>query len=258
MSVAFGCGKYLCIHVCSLIWVFCLHSGVCRHCSNNGNRVSCCGRLPKVTDAGSFMHGAGISRLPFSPRTFAAVNFPPQAQPHGVGVMLRLLWHLPTFSPSYCIWFLCQRIFEYCFHCCCRAIDDNLLAHLLAELPLLRFLDVSHCWRVTSAFCDAHFTVASGDSPTLASPVAERELQMQIRLRQDIILSANCCIETVADCPMILDAVDSGVRCGHTWISEFLPCCRHTLCVPYEFTCLGYLLGFVPACCSCMGTFVTH
>ncbi|CDJ36180.1 Chromosome II, complete genome, related [Eimeria mitis] len=42
------------------------------------------------------------------------------------------------------------------------AIDDVLLAHLLAELPLLRFLDVSHCWRVTSAFCDAHFIVASG------------------------------------------------------------------------------------------------
>ncbi|CDJ37516.1 hypothetical protein, conserved [Eimeria tenella] len=42
------------------------------------------------------------------------------------------------------------------------AIDDSLLVHLLAELPLLRFLDVSHCWRVTSAFCDSGFTVASG------------------------------------------------------------------------------------------------
>ncbi|KAL8428945.1 hypothetical protein Efla_000985 [Eimeria flavescens] len=42
------------------------------------------------------------------------------------------------------------------------AIDDALLAHLLAELPRLRFLDVSHCWRVTSAFCEAPFVVAAG------------------------------------------------------------------------------------------------
>lgn len=42
------------------------------------------------------------------------------------------------------------------------SIDDGLLAHLLAELPCLRCIDVSHCWRVTSAFCEPPFSVAAG------------------------------------------------------------------------------------------------
>ncbi|CDI73925.1 Leucine-rich repeat protein 11, LRR11, related [Eimeria praecox] len=59
------------------------------------------------------------------------------------------------------------------------AIDDVLLAHLLAELPLLRFLDVSHCWRVTSAFCDSHLTVASGNTPGFADRLAEHGKQLK-------------------------------------------------------------------------------